>query len=131
VTTKLKVAKVQVRAVGNFGDFGKWDFLVCRDLNDLIPCLTKMAQAAVAAVPLETAKQTVPNGMIEPEFPIFVRRRDHRHNGGCGSPAISARELGGSGNADDPPSADSQSASAYVRFFICSRQPPVPILSSV
>ena len=59
VNSKHEAAKKWVRAVNNLGDFGKWDFLVCRDLNDLIPCLTRMVESQGVDVPQQAAKQTV------------------------------------------------------------------------
>ncbi len=50
VNSKHEAAKKWVRAVNNLGDFGKWDFLVCRDLNDLIPCLSCMVSESDSQV---------------------------------------------------------------------------------
>ncbi len=41
---KHNAARKWVTAVNNLGDFGRWDFLVCRDLNDLLPCLSRLAR---------------------------------------------------------------------------------------
>jgi hypothetical protein len=32
-----------VQAVNNLGDFGRWDFLVCRDLDRLLSSLADLA----------------------------------------------------------------------------------------
>lgn len=41
--SKHNATRKWVTAVNNLGDFGKWDFLVCRDLNRLLGCLTELA----------------------------------------------------------------------------------------
>jgi type III restriction enzyme len=41
--SKHNSARKWVTAVNNLGDFGKWDFLVCRDLKQLLACLTELA----------------------------------------------------------------------------------------
>ena len=58
VNSKHEAAKKWVRAVNNLGDFGKWDFLVCRDLSELVPCLTRIANEAQPEKSL-VASQTV------------------------------------------------------------------------
>ena len=47
VNSKHEAAKKWVRAVNNLGDFGKWQFLVCRDLNDLLPSLSRIVTGTV------------------------------------------------------------------------------------
>jgi type III restriction enzyme len=42
VNSKHNAAKKWVRAVNNLADFGRWDFLVCRDLGELEACLKRM-----------------------------------------------------------------------------------------
>ncbi len=46
VNSKHNAAKKWVRAVNNLADFGRWDFLVCRNLDDLIPCLQSILTSA-------------------------------------------------------------------------------------
>ncbi|HEV3260502.1 MAG TPA: hypothetical protein VG013_26845 [Gemmataceae bacterium] len=45
LNSKHNAARKWVRAVNNLGDFGKWDFLVCRDLDRLLPCLADLRGA--------------------------------------------------------------------------------------
>jgi type III restriction enzyme len=40
---KHNAARKWVTAVNNLGDFGRWDFLVCRDLDELLPSLRRLA----------------------------------------------------------------------------------------
>ena len=44
---KHAAARKWVTAVNNLGDFGCWDFLVCRDLDDLVPRLQELAKQTV------------------------------------------------------------------------------------
>jgi type III restriction enzyme len=46
---KHNAAKKWVTAVNNLGDFGKWDFIVCRDLSKLAPELEKLASQPTTA----------------------------------------------------------------------------------
>ena len=41
--SKHNTARKWVTAVNNLGDFGKWDFFVCRDLKRLLGCVTELA----------------------------------------------------------------------------------------
>jgi type III restriction enzyme len=50
VNSKHNAAKKWVRAVNNLGDFGEWDFLVCRDLGELESCLDRMLVGNTGAV---------------------------------------------------------------------------------
>ena len=43
--SKHNAARRWVRAVNNLGEFGKWDFLVCRDLDRLLTSLAAFAGA--------------------------------------------------------------------------------------
>jgi type III restriction enzyme len=45
---KHNAAQKWVTAVNNQGDFGKWDFLVCRDLDQLMPSIAKLVQGETA-----------------------------------------------------------------------------------
>src|SRR6185312_11718695 len=40
---KHTAARKWTSAVNNLGEFGRWDLAVCRDMNDLIPCILKHA----------------------------------------------------------------------------------------
>jgi hypothetical protein len=51
-----------LRAGGDLGDFGRWDFLVCRDLDDVIPCLTNWHGHQLQRCPWEPPNRHVPNG---------------------------------------------------------------------
>jgi type III restriction enzyme len=42
--SKHNAARRWVRAVNNLGEFGRWDFLVCRDLDKLRPSLAASAR---------------------------------------------------------------------------------------
>ncbi|GAC1387228.1 MAG: hypothetical protein NVSMB4_14070 [Acidimicrobiales bacterium] len=50
VNSKHNAAKKRVGAVNNLGDFGRWDFLVCRDLGVLETCLDRMMAGDAGAV---------------------------------------------------------------------------------
>jgi type III restriction enzyme len=41
---KHNAARKWVRAVNNLGDFGTWNFLVCRELDDLLPSLSRLEE---------------------------------------------------------------------------------------
>jgi type III restriction enzyme len=41
--SKHNTARRWVTAVNNLGEFGRWEFLVCRDLDLLLPCLADLA----------------------------------------------------------------------------------------
>jgi len=41
--SKHNAARRWVKAVNNLGEFGKWDFLVCRDLERLLPSIADLA----------------------------------------------------------------------------------------
>jgi type III restriction enzyme len=49
VNSKHNAAKKWVRAVNNLADFGKWDFLVCRELGELPGALMRLATGAELA----------------------------------------------------------------------------------
>jgi type III restriction enzyme len=42
MNSKHNAARRWVTAVNNLGDFGKWDFLVCRDLDQLLPSIVSL-----------------------------------------------------------------------------------------
>ena len=48
VNSKHGAVKQWVRAVNNHGDFGRWGFLDCRDLSELVPGLTGMVESSDA-----------------------------------------------------------------------------------
>jgi type III restriction enzyme len=49
INSKSNAARKWVRAVNNLGDFGRWDFLVCRDLAELPKALMRLATGAEPA----------------------------------------------------------------------------------
>jgi len=51
---KHQAAQRWVTAVNNLADFGKWDFLVCRDVECLLEKLGELVGAEVEAVSLKT-----------------------------------------------------------------------------
>ena len=57
-----------VTAVNNLGEFGRWDFLVVRDMIDLLPALAKLAPGKVSA-------QVPPAVVVDPLFPASERDR--------------------------------------------------------
>ena len=64
---KHGAAKRWVTAVNNLGEFGRWDFLVVRDMIDLLPALAKLAPGKVPA--------QVPSAVVDPLFPAIERDR--------------------------------------------------------
>jgi type III restriction enzyme len=54
---KHNAARKWVTAVNNLGDFGKWDFLVCRDLDCLIEKLAELLGVEAATVSLKKEDQ--------------------------------------------------------------------------
>ena len=54
---KHNAARKWVTAVNNLGDFGKWDFLVCRDLDCLIEKLAELLGVEAAAASLKKEDQ--------------------------------------------------------------------------
>jgi type III restriction enzyme len=59
---KNTAARRWVTAVNNLGDFGRWGFLICRDLDRLLPSIADLLGAKVAA-PAE-AEQTPAAGTL-------------------------------------------------------------------
>src|SRR5262249_26160173 len=54
-SAKHNAAGKWATAVNNQGEFGHWDFLVCRDLDRLLPCLAAVAGVKGYATPEEVA----------------------------------------------------------------------------
>lgn len=44
---KHTAARKWTTAVNNLGDFGRWDLVVCRDMEDLAPCIAAMANSSI------------------------------------------------------------------------------------
>jgi type III restriction enzyme len=49
MNSKHNAARRWVTAVNNLSDFGKWEFLVCRDLDRLLPSIAAILGTPVAA----------------------------------------------------------------------------------
>jgi type III restriction enzyme len=48
--SKHNATRRWVAAVNNLGEFGKWDFLVCRDLDQLFPAIARILGRADGTV---------------------------------------------------------------------------------
>jgi type III restriction enzyme len=54
INAKHNAVRKRVAAVNNLGDFGKWTFLVCRDLDQLLPSIEQLLQQSQAEKVVQT-----------------------------------------------------------------------------
>jgi type III restriction enzyme len=66
--SKHNAARRWVKAVNNLGEFGRWEFLVCRDLDLLQPALARLVGHPGAAI------QNGPIPTLTRPGPLFAER---------------------------------------------------------
>ena len=77
-SAKHSAARKWVTAVNNQGEFGRWDFLVCRDLDGLLPSISALLGKKYVASGgrVGSGKQAEPIIQMNRQNPIPVRRSD-------------------------------------------------------
>ena len=55
VVNDVRPSTLQPPALNNPGDFGKWAFLVCRDLDQLLPCIERLLKRPQAGQVVQPA----------------------------------------------------------------------------